>query len=125
MNRLCGDITKNNDEINAVRMYQSFKPTEVSGIDDECRQAIWDYILNVTGNSNIERLARRTCGKELDSLDCTAFGNKHGAYLSCLIDQREKVKNPQCIAYIQRLEWIAFSDFRLASSFHFLYSETL
>ncbi|XP_050588557.1 Golgi apparatus protein 1 [Bombus affinis] len=117
LNRLCGDITKNNDELMLLECIQSFKPTEVSGIDDECRQAIWDYILNVTGNSNIERLARRTCGKELDSLDCTAFGNKHGAYLSCLIDQREKVKNPQCIAYIQRLEWIAFSDFRIITPF--------
>lgn len=50
-------------------------------------------------------------------MDCTAFGNKHGAYLSCLIDQREKVKNPQCITYIQRLEWIAFSDFRIITPF--------
>lgn len=117
LNRLCSDITKNNDELMLLECIQSFKPTEVSGIDDECRQAIWDYILNVTSNSNIERLARRTCGKELDSLDCTAFGNKHGAYLSCLIDQREKVKTPQCITYIQRLEWIAFSDFRIITPF--------
>ncbi|XP_006615715.1 Golgi apparatus protein 1 isoform X2 [Apis dorsata] len=85
----------------------------MSGIDDECRQAIWDYILNITDNSNIERLSKRTCGRELDSLDCSGFGKKHGAYLSCLIDQKEKVKNPKCIAYIQRLEWIAVNDFRI------------
>lgn len=85
----------------------------MSGIDDECRQAIWDYILNITDNSNIERLSKKTCGRELDSLDCSGFGKKHGAYLSCLIDQKEKVKNPKCIAYIQRLEWIAVNDFRI------------
>lgn len=27
------------------------------------------------------------------------------------------MKNPQCIAYIQRLEWIAFSDFRIITPF--------
>ncbi|CAK9831500.1 Golgi apparatus protein 1 [Anthophora retusa] len=117
LNHLCGDISENNDELMLLECIQNFKPTEVSGIDDECRQAIWEYILNITDNLNIERLAKRTCGKELDLLDCSASGDKHGAYLSCLIDQREKVKNPHCITYIQRLEWIAFSDFRIITPF--------
>ncbi|KOC67661.1 Golgi apparatus protein 1 [Habropoda laboriosa] len=117
LNNLCGNISENNDELMLLECIQNFKPTEVSGIDDECRQAIWVYILNITDNLNIERLAKRTCGKELDLLDCSASGDKHGAYLSCLIDQREKVKNPQCITYIQRLEWIAFSDFRIITPF--------
>ncbi|XP_029049319.2 Golgi apparatus protein 1 [Osmia bicornis bicornis] len=114
---LCNHIGGNSDELMLLECIQNLKPNEVSGIDDECRQAIWDYILNITNNLNIERLAKKTCGKELDSLDCSASGDKHGAYLSCLIDQREKVKNPQCIAYIQRLEWIAFSDFRIITPF--------
>ncbi|CAK9798296.1 Golgi apparatus protein 1 [Anthophora plagiata] len=117
LNHLCGDISENNDELMLLECIQNFKPTEVSGIDDECRQAIWEYILNITDNLNIERLAKKTCGKELDLLDCSASGDKHGAYLSCLIDQREKVKDPQCITYIQRLEWIAFSDFRIITPF--------
>lgn len=90
---------------------------QVSGIDDECRQAIWEYIINITNNYNIERLAKKTCGKELDSFDCSSSGDKHGAYLSCLIDKRETVKDPDCIAYIRRLEWIAVSDFRIITPF--------
>ncbi|XP_043249603.1 Golgi apparatus protein 1 [Colletes gigas] len=117
LSRLCGDVTRNNDELMLLECIQTFKPTEVSGIDDECRHAIWIYVLNITNNLNIERLAKKTCGKELDSLDCSASGDKHGAYLSCLIDNREKVKDPQCIVYIQRLEWIAFSDFRIITPF--------
>lgn len=117
LSRLCGDLNKNNDELMLLECIQTFKPTEVSGIDDECRQAIWAYILNITNNSNIQRLAKKTCGKELDSLDCSNSGDQHGAYLSCLIDKREKVKDLQCIAYIQRLEWIAFSDFRIITPF--------
>lgn len=89
----------------------------MSTIDNKCRQAIWVYVLNITNNLNIERLARKTCGKELDSLDCSAADNKHGAYLSCLIDKKESVKDPDCLVYIQRLEWIAVSDFRIITPF--------
>lgn len=117
LNRLCSGLGSNKDELMLLECIQSFKPTEVSDIDDECRQAIWDYVQNVTNNSNIERLARRTCGQELDSLRCSSSDEKHGAYLSCLIDKREEVKNPQCIEYIQRLEWIAFNDFSIITPF--------
>ncbi|XP_076655241.1 Golgi apparatus protein 1 [Halictus rubicundus] len=117
LSRLCNDININNDELTLLECIQTFKPTEVSSIDDECRQSIWAYILNITNNLNIERLAKKTCGKELDDLDCSTSDNKHGAYLSCLIDKREKVKDPDCITYIQRLEWIAFSDFRIITPF--------
>ncbi|XP_033338391.1 Golgi apparatus protein 1 [Megalopta genalis] len=116
LSRLCNDININNDELTLLECIQRFKPTEVSSIDDECRRAIWEYILNVTSNLNIERLAKKTCGKELDHLNCPT-SEKHGTYLSCLIDKREKVKDADCIAYIQRLEWIAFSDFRIITPF--------
>ncbi|XP_076234853.1 Golgi apparatus protein 1 [Calliopsis andreniformis] len=117
LNRLCGNIDRNNDELMLLECIQTFKPTQVSSIDNECRQAVWDYILNVTNNVNIERLAKRTCGNELDSLGCSTDDKKHGAYLSCLIDKREEVKDPDCIAYIQRLEWIAVSNFRIITPF--------
>ncbi|XP_053972285.1 Golgi apparatus protein 1 [Hylaeus volcanicus] len=117
LNRLCGDVNRDDDELRLLECIQTFKPTEVSGIDDDCRSAIWEYILNITNNLNIERLAKKTCGKELGSLPCSTTDTKHGAYLSCLIDNREKVKGPECIEYIQRLEWIAFTDFRIITPF--------
>ena len=117
LSRLCDEINRNNDELILLECIQRLKPMQISGIDDECRQAIWEYILNITNNYNIERLAKKTCGKELDSFDCSSSGDKHGAYLSCLIDKRETVKDPDCIAYIRRLEWIAVSDFRIITPF--------
>nr|ARK19823.1 venom protein [Ampulex compressa] len=117
LSRLCGDINKNNDELVLLECIQMFKPSEVSDFDELCRQSIWNYIWNVTNNLNIERLARKSCGKELDALDCSLSDTIHGAYLSCLIDNRDNVKNPQCVMYIQRLEWIAFSDFRIITPF--------
>ena len=56
---LCNHIGGNSDELMLLECIQNLKPNEVSGIDDECRQAIWDYILNITNNLNIERLAKK------------------------------------------------------------------
>ncbi|XP_032671298.1 Golgi apparatus protein 1 [Odontomachus brunneus] len=117
LNHLCGDIGRNNDELVLLECIQTFKPTEISGIDQKCQEAIWSYIQNITNNLNIERLARKACGKQLDDLQCSSSDGTHGAYLSCLIDKREMVRDPDCITYIQRLEWIAFSDFRILIPF--------
>jgi len=94
-----------------------FQPTEISGINQKCQEAIWSYIKNITNNQNIERLTRRVCGSQLDTLQCSSSDKIPGDYLSCLIDKRETVRDPDCITYIQRLEWIAFSDFRILTPF--------
>lgn len=96
---------------------QILQPTEISGINQKCQEAIWSYIQNITDNQNIKRLARKACGRQLDILQCSDSDKAHGAYLSCLIDQRERVTDSDCISYIQRLEWIAFSDFRILTPF--------
>ncbi|KAK2580723.1 hypothetical protein KPH14_011351 [Odynerus spinipes] len=116
LKELCDDIDKN-DELVLLECIQTLKPNEMSIIDTDCQQAIWDYVKNITNNQNVYRLAKKACGEELDILDCSFAGNVQGAYLSCLVEKRDNVKNPQCIAYIQRLEWIAFSDFRIITPF--------
>jgi hypothetical protein len=34
-----------------------------------------------------------------------------------MIDHRENIESAPCRAFIQRLEWVAFSDFRMISHF--------
>lgn len=117
LKELCEDIDKN-DELVLLECIQTLKPNEMSIIDTDCQQAIWDYVKNITNNQNVYRLAKKACDhNELDNLECSPEGNVQGAYLSCLVEKREGVKNLQCIAYIQRLEWIAFSDFRIITPF--------
>jgi len=90
----------------------------MSGINHMCQQAIWSYIQNITNNQNIKRLAMKACNPaQLSVLECSDSDKIPGAYLSCLIDKREMIRNPDCITYIQRLEWIAFSDFRILTPF--------
>lgn len=40
-----------------------------------------------------------------------------GAFLACVLDHRDELKSAVCRNQMQRLEWVAFSDFRLIGSF--------
>lgn len=51
----------------------------------------------------------------MDKLNCP--NTKPGSYLSCVIERREVLKDSQCLDYVQRLEWIAFSDFSIITPF--------
>ncbi|XP_008555491.1 Golgi apparatus protein 1 [Microplitis demolitor] len=112
--RLCGAMDNNNDDLFMLECVQTFKPNEVAAIDEKCQHDIWKHIVNLTKNENIQRLLRKACGDGIDELQCSA-DKEPGSYLACLIEKRENVKDQQCSEYIQRLEWIAFSDFRIVT----------
>lgn len=67
-------------------------------------------------DENVQELSRHACGNELSELGCSATG-QIGVLLSCMIDNRERIKNGLCQTFIQRLEWAAFSDFRIITHF--------
>ncbi|XP_015126768.1 Golgi apparatus protein 1 [Diachasma alloeum] len=113
LERLCGVIDNNNDDLFLLQCVQTFKTNEAYMIDDDCQHQIWKHIINITENENIEQLTRKECGEDIDELQCPAKNQEPGAYLACLIEKRESVKNPQCSDFIQRLEFVAFSDFRI------------
>ncbi|KAG8034414.1 hypothetical protein G9C98_007490 [Cotesia typhae] len=109
--RLCGAMDNSNDDLFMLECVQTFKPNEVAAINEGCQHVLWTHIVNLTKNENIQRLIRKACGESIDELQCPA-DKEPGSYLTCLIEKRENVKDQQCSEYIQRLEWIAFSDFR-------------
>lgn len=71
--------------------------------------------MNISSTENIKKLTKQVCGEELDNLKCPS--TTPGSFLTCLIEKREQVKEFQCSEYIQRWEWVAFSDFRIVTLF--------
>jgi Golgi apparatus protein 1 len=68
-------------------------------------------------NDNVRELSKHACGTDIsDDLECSTAGGI-GVLLSCIIDNRERIKNGPCQTFIQRLEWVAFSDFRIIAHF--------
>lgn len=85
----------------------------MSTIEHDCQHEIWKHMVNLTDNETVQRLTRKNCGSEIDNLSCQIKNQEPGSYLACLIEKRESVKKPTCSEYIQRLEYVAFGDFKI------------
>jgi Golgi apparatus protein 1 len=73
-------------------------------------------MVDLISDDNLQELSHRACGTDLTGLGCKATGD-NGVLLACMIDHRESIKSVPCRAFIQRMEWVAFSDFRIITHF--------
>lgn len=85
----------------------------MSELNEECQHTVWTHILHLLDNDNLKEAAERACSQELSELSKKCQGN--GNLLGCLMDHRDELHNAQCRAFIQRVEYVAFSDYRFLS----------
>jgi Golgi apparatus protein 1 len=67
-------------------------------------------------DDNLQELSQHVCSKDQVHLDCRAKG-EIGVLLECMIKNRESIDSVACRTFIQRMEWVAFSDFRIITHF--------
>jgi Golgi apparatus protein 1 len=73
-------------------------------------------MVDLIHDDNLQELSRPACGKDQNHLGCTARG-RTGELLACMIENRESIEDVACRSFIQRIEWVAFSDFRIITHF--------
>jgi Golgi apparatus protein 1 len=73
-------------------------------------------MVDLIHDDNIQELSQPACGKEQSQLQCRARGET-GVLLACMIDKLESIESVACRTFIQRIEWVAFSDFRIITHF--------
>jgi Golgi apparatus protein 1 len=73
-------------------------------------------MVDLIHDESVQELSQHACDKDLSHLGCKATGET-GVLLACMIDNRESIKSVACHAFIQRMEWVAFSDFRIITHF--------
>ncbi|XP_014213335.1 Golgi apparatus protein 1 [Copidosoma floridanum] len=110
---LCEVTDKDMDDLFYLECVQTFKPNEISTIEDQCQHAIYNFIREVTVNENIYKMTKEVCGDILDKVPCQATTS--GSYLMCLIEKKEKISDLQCTDYIQRLNWVV-NDFKVINT---------
>lgn len=115
LRRLCGNTDSHNDDMQLWECLQTLKPNEIATIDSKCQHSIFKHMMNISDNDNIKKQAKQVCGDELENLNCPS--NIPGSFLSCLIEKREQIRGVHCLDFIQRWEWLAFSDFRIIAPF--------
>lgn len=71
--------------------------------------------MKLMDNRNLEVAAEPVCKHDVANLNCP-HTDQTGQLLSCVLDHIEDL-NLQCQLYFQRIEQIAFADFRVFSKF--------
>jgi Golgi apparatus protein 1 len=73
---------------------------------------------------NVFQLLEKVCKKDIANLDKCKPENGNqlsnplsGKFLSCILENRDEIRSPPCRGQIQRLESVAFSDFKLIGFF--------
>ncbi|GAB0086076.1 Golgi apparatus protein 1 [Sergentomyia squamirostris] len=113
----CNNLRSGTDDLYVLECIQSFSPEQIDQLSETCKHTIWEHTSDIMRDDNVLRLMLKSCEQELvDKLDCKVT-EEIGHFLACILDHREEISGNQCRGFIQRLEWVAFSDFRLIGPF--------
>ncbi|XP_038115158.1 Golgi apparatus protein 1 isoform X1 [Culex quinquefasciatus] len=116
LRNLCPNIPPGAEDLKGLECVQNLSQEQVDALSDECQHQIWSHTLALMDDRNIQRLVQKGCPKHYDKFPCTVK-SEPGQFLACVIDHRELVKGNGCREFIQRLEYVAFSDYRLIGHF--------
>lgn len=114
--QLCSDLNIETDDLYTLECIYSLKPITISSIDDGCQHVIWSHTTDLMDDQNVYKITKDVCSKDLKSIDCS-HANDVGQYLSCLVDHFSDISEKSCREIVQKLEFVAFTDYRLISSF--------
>nr|XP_022342252.1 Golgi apparatus protein 1-like [Crassostrea virginica] len=87
-------------------------------LSQECQHYIWNYKLNLTRDDRFDYAAQEVCKTELSQIkECSHLEKGKGLVIPCLVDNIENVTG-SCRTYLEKMERIVFSDYRLI--YHFM-----
>lgn len=113
---MCANNHAGTDDLAVLECVQTFLSNQVENLSDECQHMIWTHTTNQIGDDNVLQLANKECGAALSGFDLKPSADL-GNILARLIDHKEEIKHSGCVTLINRLEAVAFSDFRLVAPF--------
>ncbi|XP_034236975.1 Golgi apparatus protein 1 [Thrips palmi] len=109
---LCPKFGPDTDDLSVLECLLAKIPATVS-ID--CQHVVHSRVMKIMNNKNLEEAAEPVCKQDVPKLNCP-HTDQTGQLLSCVLDHIEDI-NSQCQAFFQRVERVAFGDFRVFSKF--------
>ncbi|XP_058449131.1 Golgi apparatus protein 1 isoform X1 [Malaya genurostris] len=113
---MCSNVPIGAEDLKALECVQNLSQDQVDSLTDDCQHLIWSHTLSLMDDRNIQRLVQKGCPKHYDKFPCLPK-TEPGLFLGCVIDYRDSIKGKGCREFIQRLEYVAFSDYRLIGHF--------
>ncbi|CAF3401610.1 unnamed protein product [Rotaria socialis] len=92
----------------------------VNLINKDCQHRIYQFKYNMTHDPRFDDAAVRQCSKDIKLFDeCEAYVTKRGSgrLVSCLYDYLANITEPSCRYFINQMQAIVFSDWRLTEYF--------
>lgn len=114
---LCNNLQPDSEDLLTLECIQTFLTQQIEGLTDECQHAIWSHTVDLLDDHNVKRMVDIKCNNEKNNFDECKETKQAGHYLSCTINKRDAIKSATCRNVLQRLEWVAFSDFKFLGFF--------
>jgi Golgi apparatus protein 1 len=87
-------------------------------ISQACDSLLWEVKLNMTSQEGFLMKASKMCTDEINDLRmCETDRISPAHFVSCLVQNKHATKNPGCRIFLDRIESLIFSDFRLVGNF--------
>ncbi|XP_055383667.1 Golgi apparatus protein 1 [Condylostylus longicornis] len=116
---VCSFLKFQDDLSILVDCIQTMPSSKVEYLDDKCQHVIFEATRNILKDSQVKKITDKPCSRHKDKFnDCQPKGNQIGYYLSCLVEKVDNFNDISiCRDIIQKLESIAFTDYRLVTNF--------
>lgn len=111
---LCSNLREGTDDLPVLECVQTFLSNQIETLTDDCQHAIWSHTTDLIGDASVLHIVREACGVALKTLNVEKPSETIGYVLAKLIDEKDNIKQTACLILINRLEAVAFADFRLA-----------
>ncbi|OQV18201.1 Golgi apparatus protein 1 [Hypsibius exemplaris] len=115
-----GDATK--QAKNSLDVLECFLNHDDKAVSADCHQVMHNFKLNITKDKRIASIAAAQCAddlKEKESLkDCNDnWSRDPGHFISCIVEEKQKIKNEGCLVFVNKVALVVFSDYRLVEKF--------
>lgn len=123
LKNLCSNLVSKSEDLLVLECIDTFQTSEYDlNIDAACQHTIYTRKSELMNDNNIYKLLEKSCTKDLTALYPYCHPNTDsqdfsGKYLSCVLDNRDVIKDPICKGQLARIETVAFSDFKLIPKF--------
>lgn len=113
-----GDATK--QAKNSLDVLECFLNHDDKAVSADCHQVMWDFKKNITKDKRIAGIADAQCVDDLnDGLKICkdTWRQDPGHFISCIVEEKTKIKNEQCLVFVNKVALVVFSDYRLVEKF--------
>lgn len=113
--QLCGNLSED-DDVLVLECLQSLHPSTLSKLHEDCQHVVWQRMRSLIENDNVNEILQPVCRGDLLRSGCEVSGQP-GTYLKCIVAHKDDVENVDCAGLIERIENIAFYDYKWIASF--------